>query len=674
MSEPPLWESPVITDEDINWSTELLRLPPSAFYGKDGTDPRQKILKFMNNVDVAACPGSGKTTLLVAKLAILAEHWQHRTRGICALSHTNVARSEIEKRLSNTTAGRRLLSYPHYIGTIHAFVNDFLAVPWLRRNGYPIKVIDTEICEARRWRQLAYKTRGYLGKQNLDQSSFIITDTNFNLMKKSGKLKFGKDTDTYAHLKKACEGAAKDGYHCYDDVFIWAHDMIDELTEIVDVIRSRFPLLFVDEAQDNSEEQSRILHRLFQAGAYPVVRQRFGDGNQAIFDSINSHEATSDKFADDTIKRNLPDSLRFGQRIADLADPLGLIPYGLKGQGPKQKPPLSGSIEGEHTIFLFENDSATKVLHAYGELLLQTFSEQELRDGVFTAIGQVHRPPPASSEEKRPQHVGDYWPAYDPELARRDPKPRTFVQCVFLGMGRAEATGEAYLAVDKIAEGLLRLSGMNDSRKALPKRMHPHRYVLKLLEKWVPVQAHYRDLVASVAELRQPLTQAMWNDRWRALVQQIAETISGGPLTTSEADEFLKWHSEPASSESSPGAQMPHDNIYRHSRAGAQVSIRVGSIHSVKGETHTATLVMETFWYEHNLKALLPWLSGDESGGTSEDGRQQLRLKIHYVAMTRPAHLLCLAMKRSEVENAMSKSGQTVMQKLIERGWKIRIV
>ena len=53
--------------------------------------------------------------------------------------------------------------------------------------------------------------------------------------------------------------------------------MIDKLTEIVDVIRSRFPLLFVDdEAQDNSEEQSRILHRLFQAGAYPVVANVLG--------------------------------------------------------------------------------------------------------------------------------------------------------------------------------------------------------------------------------------------------------------------------------------------------------------------------------------------------------------------------------------------------------------
>ena len=68
--------------------------------------------------------------------------------------------------------------------------------------------------------------------------------------------------------------------------------------------------------------------------------------------------------------------------------------------------------------------------------------------------------------------------------------PRTFVQCVFLGMGRAEVTSEAYLAVDKIAEGILLLSQMVDGNKALPQRRHPHRYVLKLLEKGAPVHCY----------------------------------------------------------------------------------------------------------------------------------------------------------------------------------------
>jgi len=148
MSEHHPFEQPEITNEEIDWASDLLNLPALAFYGEDGADPRQAILKSWESIDVAACPGSGKTTLLVAKLAILAERWRSRTRGICVVSHTNVARNEIETRLGNTTTGRRLLSYPHFIGTIHGFVNDFLAVPWLRSRGLPIKMIDTTTCEA----------------------------------------------------------------------------------------------------------------------------------------------------------------------------------------------------------------------------------------------------------------------------------------------------------------------------------------------------------------------------------------------------------------------------------------------------------------------------------------------------------------------------------------------
>lgn len=128
MSDDLTFEPPAITDEDIRWASQLLQLPDDAFHGKTGTDPRQDVLKSMERIDVAACPGSGKTTLLVAKLAILAEKWQHRTRGICVLSHTNAARHEIEGRLGSTAAGQRLLAYPHDAPKVHIRVGSIHSV------------------------------------------------------------------------------------------------------------------------------------------------------------------------------------------------------------------------------------------------------------------------------------------------------------------------------------------------------------------------------------------------------------------------------------------------------------------------------------------------------------------------------------------------------------------
>ena len=111
-------------------------------------------------------------------------------------------------------------------------------------------------------------------------------------------------------------------------------------------------------------------------------------------------------------------------------------------------------------------------------------------------------------------------------------------------------------------------------------------------------------------------------------------------------------------------------NIYKHVNGDRSVSIRVGSIHSAKGETHTATLVLETYWQGRNdkcnLEYLLPWLIASSSGGASEGVQQQTRLKVHYVAMTRPTHLLCLAMRRASLG-----SDDSVPKKLRDRGWKI---
>ena len=92
---------------------------------------RQNALQSWERVDIQACPGSGKTTLLVAKVAILSRKWKWRDRGICVLSHTNVARREVEKRLANHPTAYTLLTYPHFVGTFQVFFDKFLALPYL---------------------------------------------------------------------------------------------------------------------------------------------------------------------------------------------------------------------------------------------------------------------------------------------------------------------------------------------------------------------------------------------------------------------------------------------------------------------------------------------------------------------------------------------------------------
>ncbi len=96
---------PLITLDDL---AGLQFLTPDL----DFTDAERKaVLLAAGSSDVNAAPGSGKTTVLAAKLLLLARKWPHDTRGICVLSHTNVAREEIQRRLGATAVGARLLAY-----------------------------------------------------------------------------------------------------------------------------------------------------------------------------------------------------------------------------------------------------------------------------------------------------------------------------------------------------------------------------------------------------------------------------------------------------------------------------------------------------------------------------------------------------------------------------------
>ena len=138
--------------------------------------------------------------------------------------------------------------------------------------------------------------------------------------------------------------------------------------------------------------------------------------------------------------------------------------------------------------------------------------------------------------------------------------------------------------------------------------------------------------------------------------------MAGGEKKGEEVEAFLAWGEEGDSLEGIE--QSGSDNVLRYSFGGSAVDIRVGSVHSVKGETHTATLVLETFYYNHHLKALKGWLTGERSGGDGEGDRMQSRLRLHYVAMSRPSQVLCLAMR----DDAL---GEADIAKAVARGWRV---
>ena len=358
-----------IDDEDIAWAEKLLHLPAGAF-----DQERKEAIKALGHFDVQACPGSGKTTLVVAKLAILAKKWPYPTRGICVISHTNVARKEIQDRLGRTEIGQKLLSYPHFIGTIHGFVNQFVALPWIRSKGWPISVVDTDITLNKRWSKLRYTTRNSRQLTQMQERALESQELGSPQPIRSGGGVLGESSDMGKDLRAAITDSYEEGYFTYDEMFLFAEEFLGLWPELPETINHRFPALFVDEAQDCSESQNSIVSKLFPASPALLIRQRFGDGNQAIFNSTYSTTAAvTEPFPDVSHTKTVSNSHRLHPSITKLADPLGLIPYNMTGIGE-----AANEAPSKHSVFIFEDNSIEKVLPAYADLVLDQFSESQL--------------------------------------------------------------------------------------------------------------------------------------------------------------------------------------------------------------------------------------------------------------------------------------------------------
>ena len=113
----------------------------------------------------------------------------------------------------------------------------------------------------------------------------------------------------------------------------------------------------------------------------------------------------------------------------------------------------------------------------------------------------------------------------------------------------------------------------------------------------------------------------------------------------------------------------PGPNVYRVTEGERSVDIRLGSIHSVKGQTHLATLLMNTFWHQHSARWMMPWLVGDKVNGQGAGVRDSQRLRHCYVAMTRPSHLLCLAVPCSALGRDTVACDNA--EALMNRGWRV---
>ncbi len=641
---------------------------------------RREILLSNESFDVQACPGSGKTTLLVAKLAILGGKWTHGFRGICVLSHTNVAREEIERKLAGTAVGSRLLAYPHYVGTIHGFVNEFLALPLLRSEGHRVRLIDDEshgeLCRRLLYSVGANKTaKLYLKSREQHSPNKTIRALRYEgkdltLGSAAGNLPCNIKSESGQILSRIKKEVVSNGFWRFDDMFAWAERLLTNHEDVIEFARWRFPAVFLDETQDTSELQGSLLFKLFPAPACEL-RQRFGDSNQAIYDTGQT-VATTDYFPA-TNFRSLPNSKRFGAGIASKVNSLAPDPPSpfLVGEGPRPNLLLSALNQDAmpHTVFLFATNSAQQVLPAFGGLLLQIFTDDMLRSEAFLAraIGRVGRTETAG--ERVPRHLGDYWGNYKPRAAKLDPRPQHLADYLHIAQRRRLAVPDCAQSVEIALKGICELIEM-----VRPTAFQ--RGEQKTRKLWEALSAKESSIVSLRGLLWEwclevtPITERPWIDKVTDLRHALSPII--GIAWNADAEAFCQWSKE---YDIQISDQRDEDqarlNCYRFRQDRRYVDIDVGTIHSAKGQTHTATLVVESYFKKHDMEDLLQWICAEKCGADSRTGiEREERMRLVYTAVTRPSHLLCLALRRDAINQGGAEA--ETRERLIQLGWTLK--
>lgn len=152
-----------------------------------------------------------------------------------------------------------------------------------------------------------------------------------------------------------------------------------------------------------------------------------------------------------------------------------------------------------------------------------------------------------------------------------------------------------------------------------------------------------------------------WNKTLEYIYEVFGDFINIEKMKT---EKFIEWKGAVEKEGQEFEDKSTNKMMYKDEASGRSVELQFGSIHSSKGRTHLATLILETKYYEYNLSSILPWLAG-EKGKLGQRNKQ--RLKCQYVAMTRAKGLICLAMLEDNVSSEMQKD-------LIEFGWNIEAI
>lgn len=439
---------------------------------------------------------------------------------------------------------------------------------------------------------------------------------------------------------KLKETLFKQGVLTYRDTFDIGNRYINDYSELKKLFYNRFKYVFVDEMQDTDIHQLKIIESLFKDTN--TIVQYFGDPNQAIFDNAVKEISVWKVPAKGAANRyDISDSKRYGEPISNILNKFKIV----------QDIDLSGNGK-DHTLkpilISFEEDHKLEVLKKFAEIINRYHEgwKKELakknKKPIYKAIGWV-----SSLKEKEERLT---IPSYFPDFEKKSDKHKQSYRNLkyYLRKNPKPEDKSAKYYFNNILNALLECLFITETKNG-NRYYSKHSLLNKLDDK---DENNLRRKIAQWSRKIRNTTEVEYNEEVVEEVRKYIQTTFAPKFEFQTKINTIKFKNfiEKATTDIPEDVITTKKHIYVYSE-NPEIQIEVGTVHSVKGETHTATLYLETFFRKHEIDKIKDNFQNEPVDDSNSNVLKTI--KMLHVGFSRPTNLLCYAVSKSRFNDEL---------------------
>jgi len=486
----------------------------------------------------------------------------------------------------------------------------------------------------------------------------------------------GFDTDSGKKLKEIFEENFRKGIARYRDCYSFAFWLIENYPIIKSILQKRFKYVFIDEMQDLEDFQIDIIDKIFKSKNSPTVIQRIGDINQAIYNNGRKIKIDAD-WQPQNQCYYLTGSNRLTQETADIVNYFTLNPQkDVNGNSRFLVKGLKTLNNGINPHLILYDEDTKDILENKFRELINTFSLHETIEGErygFKIIGWNAK----WNDDEDGEHNGklrleDIFKQFKKETTEKKEHLNSLSKYLQCFDDDEKSLREVRNNVLNALLSVLKYEKKTYSvtrRGRVVDRYYTQRELMIFMrsdsDRYLYFKAKLYEWTFSLA------TKRNYSDIY-SLIRRFVENEFKNWFDLSinkDTRDFLGERFEKMTINDK--VKQETNSLYN------EIKIDIGTVHSAKGQTHCATMYVETSYHKYETEKLNvivgkgktkkalnnPLYKQEHEYRPGQDSHAKMTTKMMYVGFSRPTHLLCFAVLKKNVINDIDK--------YISAGWEV---